>query len=285
MNDDKLTPIQKDLAAAVCSEITNTVPADAEDKLYSSLKTVEIALNTGEVLSSQIEQQVEKSVIEPELVDTVPQLASLKTELTEEAKQRALDLARQQEEEHERKRAEIIKVEEAARQKRAIYEKDKAFFEQNIAQKARGLCEIQEDYIKVLHPLYREKFMEGIRKYGTLAAAMKWMKDNHGLKLRSDVLQRIVSVIPSFKQEMEDAYGEYQAMLHMELQRRAIEGTDKNIYFNGQLIATEKTYSDNLLVKMVDTYNNDYKGAKANDNGNKNIINVQIIKDFHNHKD
>ena len=166
---------------------------------------------------------------------------------------------------------------------RVQYEKDKNFFEQQVLSKTRGLCEIQEDYIKVLHPHYRLKFLEGIRRYGTVAAAMKWMKDNYNLKLRGDILRRITTLIPSFKQEIDDAEDEYQAVLHMEMHRRAVEGTDKGIYYNGDKIATEKVYSDSLLVKMVDTYNPEYKDAKTSDKKSGGI-NIQIIKDFHDYK-
>ena len=120
--------------------------------------------------------------------------------------------------------AETQEAEEKQRALRIQYEKDRNFFEQRILSQTRGLCEIQEDYIKVLHPHYRDKFMEGVRKYGTVAAAIKWMKDNHGLQLRGDVLRRISTLIPSFKQEIKDAQDEYQAVIHMEMHRRAIEG-------------------------------------------------------------
>lgn len=181
---------------------------------------------------------------------------------------------------------EVQAAEEKQRALRIQYEKDRSFFETAVLSKTRGLCEIQEDYIKVLHPMYREKFMDGIRKYGTIPAAMKWMKDNHGLKLRGDVLRRISTLIPSFKQEIDDAQEEYQATLHMEVHRRAVEGIDKGIYHQGVCVEYEKVYSDSLLVKMLDTHNPEYKEAKASDkNKGGNIVNVQIIKDFHNYKD
>ena len=183
----------------------------------------------------------------------------------------------------------LAETQEAEAKQRALriqYEKDRSFFEQRILSQTRGLCEIQEDYIKVLHPHYRNKFMEGVRKYGTVAAAIKWMKDNHGLVLRGDVLRRISTLIPSFKQEIDDAQDEYQAVIHMEMHRRAIDGVDKGVYHAGELIATEKVYSDSLLVKMADTHNPEYKEAKQSDKGRGgNIVKVQIIKDFHNYKD
>lgn len=180
---------------------------------------------------------------------------------------------------------EIEEAENEQRRKRMEYEKDKTFFEQNVLKKTRSLYEIDEDFVKVLHPYYREKFIDGIRKWGTVAASIKYMKDNHGLKLRGDVLRRISTLVPAFKQEIDDAMDEYQAMIHMEMQRRAIEGVDKGVWFQGECVGTEKVYSDSLLVKMADTYNPEYKEAKQKDTSNGNTINVQIIKDFHNYKD
>lgn len=184
----------------------------------------------------------------------------------------------------------LLEVQEATEKQRMLrmqYEQDRNYFEKNVLQKSRSICEIQEDYIKVLHPHFREKFMDGVRKYGTVAAAMKWMKDNHGLKLRGDVLRRIATLIPSFKQEIDDAQEEYQAVLHMEVHRRAVEGIEKFVYHQGEKVTTdEKVYSDSLLVKMLDTYNPEYKEAKQKDAGRGgNVVNVQIIKDFHNYKE
>lgn len=181
---------------------------------------------------------------------------------------------------------EVQEATEKQRMLRVQYEQDRTFFEKNVLSKSRSICEIQEDYIKVLHPHFREKFIDGVRKYGTVAAGMKWMKDNHGLKLRGDVLRRIATLIPSFKQEIDDAQEEYQATIHMEIHRRAIEGVDKGIYHQGVCVEYEKVYSDSLLVKMADTHNPEYKEAKQKDSGRGgNVVNVQIIKDFHNYKE
>lgn len=180
---------------------------------------------------------------------------------------------------------EVQKAEELQRKKREQYEQDRAFFVEHIEKKTRSYGEVREDYIKILHPYYREKFLAGIEKYGTIPAALKYMKDTYGLKVRGDVLRRMSFVIPAFKQEIEDALDLYQATLQMEMHRRAVDGTEKGIYHNGELIATERTYSDALLAKMVDTHNPEYKEAKQKDTAHGNTINVQIIKDFHNYKE
>lgn len=181
--------------------------------------------------------------------------------------------------------AAIKEAEEMQRKLREQYEKDKAFFEANVIKKARTAGQIEEDYIKVLHPTYRKRFLDGVAQYGTLAAACRYMKINYDMVIRGDVLHRMLTLIPSFKQEVDDALNEYQAELQMEMHRRAVEGIDKGIYHNGERIATEKVYSDSLLAKMVDTYIPEYKEVKQKENSRGNIVNVQIIKDFHNYKD
>lgn len=180
---------------------------------------------------------------------------------------------------------EVQEAEEKQRKLREQYEHDKSFFENNVLQKSRSIGEIQEDYIKVLHPYYREKFLDGLARYGTIPAALKYMKDMHGLKIRGDILQRISTLIPAFKQEMDDALNEYQATIQIELHRRAIEGVEKGVYYCGDKVGTERVYSDALLAKMADTHMTEYKEAKQKESSRGNTINVQIIKDFHNYKD
>lgn len=181
---------------------------------------------------------------------------------------------------------EIQALENKQIRKRKQYEADRAFFEQNVLQKSRSIGEIQEDYIKILHPTYREKFIAGIEKYGTIAAALKNMKDVYGLKVRSDLLNRMMLMIPALKVEIEDALSMYQASLQMAMHQRAVEGVDKIIRDrDGNEIDREKVYSDTLLAKLADTYNPEFKEAKQKESSRGNTINVQIIKDFHNYKE
>lgn len=181
-------------------------------------------------------------------------------------------------------RNEVEAITEAQRAKMIQYEQDKAFFEKEVLKASRSVGEIQDDYIKILHPTYRQAFLKGLSTYGTIAAGLKYMKEMYGLKVRGDVLDRIKYMIPVFKQEIEDALAEYQATIQMELHRRAIEGVDKGVYYNGEQIGTEKVYSDALLVKLADVHTPEYKEAKTKSNERGNTINVQIIKDFHNYK-
>lgn len=182
------------------------------------------------------------------------------------------------------RRNEVEEITEAQRQKMIQYEEDKAFFEAQILSRSRKVGEIRDDFIKLLHPYYRSKFIKGLEDYGTMAAALRYMKDIHGITVRKDVLRRMRDTIPVFDAEIEDALAMYQGKLQMEMHRRAVEGTKRGVYFNGECIAEETVYSDALLAKMVDVHTPEYKEAKTKSNERGNTINVQIIKDFHNYK-
>jgi len=123
-------------------------------------------------------------------------------------------------------------------------------------------------------------------KFGTIASALKYRKDPYGLKVRSDVLNRIMVMVPAFKAEIEDAKTYYQASIQMAMHQRAVEGVDKIIRDRkGNEIDREKVYSDSLLAKLADTHNPEYKEAKQKESSRGNNITVQIIKDFHNYKE
>lgn len=180
---------------------------------------------------------------------------------------------------------EVEALTEAQRQKQLQYNQDKAFYEKEILSRSRSVGAINDDYIKILHPTYRTKFIEAVSRYGTLAAGLRYMFNTFGIKVRADVLRRMRSIIPAFNAEIEDALALYQGSLQIAMHERAVEGVDKNLYDReGNVIATEKVYSDSLLAKMVDVHTPEYKEAKQKDSQRGNTINVQIIKDFHNYK-
>jgi len=180
---------------------------------------------------------------------------------------------------------EVQEITEEQRRKAIQYQQDKEFYEKKILQQTRSAAAINEDYIKILHPTYRTKFIEAISRYGTLAAGLRYMKQTYGISVRADVLRRLRALIPAFSAEIEDAQAMYQGSLQIAMHERAVEGVDKNIYDReGNVIATEKVYSDSLLAKMIDVHTPEYKEAKQKENQKGNTINVQIIKDFHQYK-
>ena len=163
---------------------------------------------------------------------------------------------------------EVQAITEEQRKKAQQYALDKAFYEKQILQKSRSAAAINDDYIKILHPTYRHKFV-----------------DAYGVTVRADVLRRMRAIIPAFNAEIEDALAMYQGSLQIAMHQRAVEGVEKIIRDReGKEIDRERVYSDSLLAKMVDTHTPEYKEAKQKETNKGNTINVQIIKDFHNYK-
>lgn len=258
------------------------------DEIEETVETIEAAV--GELCQpmSYVQREEAKALKRAEM--TSPGLDDLKNSLKSTVREEVVclrdDTVIFPQHGNSQARREIEAVENLQIKRRKQYEADRLFFEQNVLKKSRGLGEIQEDYVKILHPHYREKFMAGIEKYGTVVAALKYMRDVYGLKVRSDLLKRMTMMIPALKTEIDDAIAMYQATIQIALHKRAVEGVDKNIYDReGNVIATDKVYSDSLLAKLADTYNPEYKEAKAKSENKGNTINVQIIKDFHNYKD
>lgn len=180
---------------------------------------------------------------------------------------------------------EVQAITEEQRKKAQQYALDKAFYEKQILQKSRSAAAINDDYIKILHPTYRHKFVEAVSRYGTLAAGLRYMHDTYGVTVRADVLRRMRAIIPAFNAEIEDALAMYQGSLQIAMHQRAVEGVEKIIRDrDGNEIDRERVYSDSLLAKMVDTHTPEYKEAKQKETNKGNTINVQIIKDFNNYK-
>lgn len=56
---------------------------------------------------------------------------------------------------------------------------------------------------------------------------------------------------PAFAQRWAEAREKYVDELEAEARRRAVEGTDKGVWHQGNLVGTEKQYSDSLLALML----------------------------------
>jgi hypothetical protein len=71
----------------------------------------------------------------------------------------------------------------------------------------------------------------------------------------------------SFVLNMQDAADSWGDVIREELTRRAITGIDKDIYYKGEYVATEKVYSDALLIKMAESTLPEYKKQEVKDQG------------------
>lgn len=64
---------------------------------------------------------------------------------------------------------------------------------------------------------------------------------------RSSLYERIKED-PSFAQAVDDARAEYQSRLELEADRRAVEGVEKPVFYQGEVCGHVREYSDNLLM-------------------------------------
>jgi hypothetical protein len=77
----------------------------------------------------------------------------------------------------------------------------------------------------------------------------------------------------NFMLNVQDAIGTWQDTIESEITRRAITGIDRDIFYKGEWIATEKVYSDTLLVKLAEAKLPDFKKQEVKDSGG---ITIQI---------
>ena len=74
----------------------------------------------------------------------------------------------------------------------------------------------------------------------------------------------------NFALNLQDAAETWSDTIRSEITRRAIEGVDKDVYYKGTWVATEKVYSDGLLTKMAEATLPEYK--KAAEQPQPNIV-------------
>ena len=72
-----------------------------------------------------------------------------------------------------------------------------------------------------------------------------------------------------FQLNVEQAASQWADTIEAEITRRAITGIDRDLYYKGEYIATEKVYSDTLLLKLAEVRNPDF--AKSKDIAQPNI--------------
>ena len=65
----------------------------------------------------------------------------------------------------------------------------------------------------------------------------------------------------NFALNLQDAAETWSDVIRTELTRRAIDGIDRDIYYKGEYVATEKVFSDPLLIKMAEATLPEYKKA------------------------
>ena len=64
-------------------------------------------------------------------------------------------------------------------------------------------------------------------------------------------VRRYKEADPGFAEQVQEAHESFVDTLEQEAIRRARDGTDKPVYYKGELIDTVKEYSDSLLTKLL----------------------------------
>jgi len=87
----------------------------------------------------------------------------------------------------------------------------------------------------------KKKICERYAQYGTLSKASEGVIDRRKVY---DWRQED----PDFEAELTKAAGIYVEKLEAEADRRGVDGVEKGIYYKGDKVATEKEFSDTLLI-------------------------------------
>jgi hypothetical protein len=91
----------------------------------------------------------------------------------------------------------------------------------------------------------RNTFLEALRRTGLLAKSARAAGTNsRRIKSERDVDKE-------FDADVQEALLEYSESVQEELHRRAIEGVEEDVYFQGVVVGTKVSYSDSLLTTLV----------------------------------
>jgi hypothetical protein len=109
----------------------------------------------------------------------------------------------------------------------------------------------------------KKAFLGALAETGNITSASKLAgidRTTHYRWLKED---------PAYAAAVEDAFVQAAENLEREARRRAVQGTDKPVYYKGERVDTVKEYSDTLLIfllkgAMPDKYSEKYQGTVTN---------------------
>jgi hypothetical protein len=90
-------------------------------------------------------------------------------------------------------------------------------------------------------PELLEQYLDLLRQYGLKARCAR------AVGLHPSSMKRYRKDNPDYDDEVEAAMEDYRESVESEIHRRAIEGIDSPVFYKGELVNTEKRYSDRLL--------------------------------------
>lgn len=88
-------------------------------------------------------------------------------------------------------------------------------------------------------------FLEELRRTGLVATSARSVGTN------SRTINRAIENDQEFAEAYEEALLEYQELLQAEMHRRAVEGVEEEVYFQGVPVGTKTVYSDSLLATLT----------------------------------
>jgi hypothetical protein len=114
--------------------------------------------------------------------------------------------------------------------------------------------------LQAITPSQQDLFLQAYRTHGLFTKAAQAAGVTKGQIEK--YCQAQTADAEQFQINVQEAAAQWADMIEAEITRRAITGIDKDIYYKGEWIATEKQYSDTLLLKLAEVRNPDFAKAK-----------------------
>lgn len=123
-------------------------------------------------------------------------------------------------------------------------------------------------------PHWVEGFLQQLRDTGVWAASAAHMKTT------KRQVKKLYEESPEFAAAVDDALELSTDALEVEARRRAVEGYEKGIYFQGTEVGKETVYSDSLLAKFLESKRNEEFGRKQQITGKDGAPLTVVIRKF-----
>lgn len=120
----------------------------------------------------------------------------------------------------------------------------------------------------------KHAYIVGLRALGLEAKAARAL----GITMAS--VRKEIDTDPDFAEQVQESLDLAADRFEEEAIRRAVEGTEKGVYFQGSLVDTETVYSDTLLVKVLQARRPDKYGNKTELTGAAGGPLEFIVRDF-----
>jgi len=134
---------------------------------------------------------------------------------------------------------------------------------------------------RFLHPSIREKFLHYVRETGSLTGAVVKLRKRQEFDIAASTVKNLINRFPTFGLMYEEAIEEYKFCLEEEAKRRAVDGVDEAVYYQGEVCGYQKKYSDSLLSKLLEANVGKYQKKSAGGSNTFNgPIQINIKKDF-----